>query len=64
MKIVKCLLCLTPLTLLLAGCAVPVHQDTTIAQWEQDGQLPALQPTGFEGSRVYSRDTEDARVPR
>jgi len=64
MKMMKCLLCLTPLALLLAGCAVPVHQDTTIAQWEQEGQLPALRATGTEGSRVYYRDTEDARVSR
>lgn len=52
MKTLKKLLCLSPLALFLAGCAAPVHKDTTISQWEREGLLP---PTGSETSRVYAQ---------
>ena len=50
MKILKQLVWITPLTLLIAGCAAPVHPDTTVAQWQEQGQLP---PTGTENQHVY-----------
>jgi hypothetical protein len=53
MKITKQLILMTPLALLVAGC-VPVHPDQTISDWESNGQLPRLTPTGYEGQRVYS----------
>jgi len=45
---------MTPLALLVAGCNVPVRPDTTISQWESEGLLPRLTPTGNEGPRVYA----------
>jgi len=42
---------ITGLTLLIAGCAAPVRQDPTIAEWQQEGLLP---PTGAERSRIYT----------
>ena len=55
MKKAKQLVYLTPLALLIAGCAVPVKEDTTISDWQREGQLPAfaLSPTGTGTQRVY-----------
>ena len=50
MKILKQLSWMTPLALLIAGCAVPVKPDTAIAEWQREGQMP---PTGTESPRVY-----------
>jgi hypothetical protein len=50
MKNMKQLVWITPLALLIAGCAAPVHQDTTISEWQREGLLP---PTGGVASRVY-----------
>ena len=50
MKNMKQLVWITPLALLIAGCAAPVHQDTTISEWQREGLLP---PTGDMTSRVY-----------
>jgi hypothetical protein len=50
MKCTKILVCITPLALLIVGCAMPVQEDHTIAQWQREGMLP---PTGYEGPRVY-----------
>ena len=58
MKIAKQLILMTPLALLVAGCNVPVHPDTTIAEWEREGQLPRLSPTGRGGQRVYSQSAD------
>jgi len=41
---------MSPLVLLIAGCAAPVQQDTTITEWQREGLLP---PTGTATSRVY-----------
>lgn len=54
------LMLMAPLALLVAGCSVPVRPNSTIAQWESDGQLPRLAATGNEGQRVYA---EPARYP-
>ena len=54
MKIAKQLIIMTPLALLVAGCSVPVRPNPTISEWQREGQLPVLTPTGNEGSRVYS----------
>ena len=54
MKITKQLIIMTPLALLVAGC-MPVRPNPAISQWESDGQLPRLTPTGYEGQRVYSQ---------
>src|SRR5258708_38487390 len=54
---IKRLLWISPLALLIAGCAAPVKQDTTISEWQREGLLP---PTGRETSRVY---TEPVRYP-
>jgi hypothetical protein len=54
MKITKQLILMTPLALLVAGC-VPVRPDSTIAEWEREGQLPRLTPTGRGAQRVYSQ---------
>ena len=51
MKNIKQLVWITPLALLIAGCAAPVKQDTTISEWQQEGMLP---PTGAETPRVYA----------
>lgn len=59
MKTTRYLILMAPLALLVAGC-VPVRPNSTIAEWESDGQLPRLTPTGNEGQRVYS---EPARYP-
>src|SRR5579871_4472196 len=59
MKTAKQLILMAPLALLVAGC-MPVRPNTTIAEWESEGQLPRLTPTGNEGQRVYS---EPARYP-
>ena len=53
MKILKQLSWMTPLALLMAGCAMPVKPDTTIAEWQREGKLPALSATGTENQRVY-----------
>src|SRR5579871_2110517 len=53
MKIIKQLMIMTPLALLVAGC-MPVRPNPTISEWEQEGQLPRLTPTGYQGQRVYS----------
>src|SRR5689334_1340253 len=50
MNIVKQLVWIAPLGLLIAGCASPVHEDTTVAQWQREYQLP---PTGRTSERVY-----------
>lgn len=60
MKIAKQLILMTPLALLVAGCSLPVRPDPTISEWQQEGQLPRLTPTGYEGQRVYS---ESATYP-
>src|SRR5579871_6801581 len=54
MKIIKQLMIMTPLALLVAGC-MPVRPNPTISEWENEGQLPRLTPTGYEGQRVYSQ---------
>jgi hypothetical protein len=51
MKTIKQLFWIAPLTLVIAGCSLPVKQDTTISEWQQEGLLP---PTGVESSRVYA----------
>jgi hypothetical protein len=50
MKNMKQLFWIAPLAVLIAGCAAPVQQDATLAQWERAGLLP---PTGGGASRVY-----------
>jgi BON domain len=50
MKTLRNLFWISPLVLLIAGCAAPVKQDTTLSEWQQEGLLP---PTGHEPSRVY-----------
>lgn len=50
---------LSPIVLFIAGCAAPVHEDTTISQWQREGLLPA---TGSERSRVYA-ETETSSYP-
>ena len=50
MKNMKQLVWITPLALLIAGCAAPVQQDHTLSEWQREGMLP---PTGVETSRVY-----------
>jgi len=42
---------MAPLALLIAGCALPVQRDNTIAEWQSDGMLP---PTGSETTRIYA----------
>jgi hypothetical protein len=54
MKITKQLIIMTPLALLVAGC-MPVRPNPTISEWEQEGQLPRLTPTGNQGQRVYAQ---------
>jgi hypothetical protein len=51
MKTLKYFVWITPLALLIAGCAMPVQSDHTLAEWQQNGMLP---PTGSETTRVYS----------
>ncbi|HWD91991.1 MAG TPA: BON domain-containing protein [Verrucomicrobiae bacterium] len=46
----KRLFWVSPLVLLIAGCAAPVQQDPTISEWQREGLLP---PTGVATSRVY-----------
>src|SRR5215472_751774 len=53
MKILKQLSWITPLALLMAGCAMPVKPDTTIADWQRNGKLPELSATGTEKQQVY-----------
>jgi hypothetical protein len=50
MKNMKQLFWMSPLVVLIAGCAAPVQQDPTISQWQREGLLP---PTGTATSRVY-----------
>jgi hypothetical protein len=50
MKTLSGLFCISPLVLLIAGCAAPVAQDHTIAEWQNEGLLP---PTGAETTQVY-----------
>lgn len=50
MKILKHLSWMTPLALLMAGCAAPVKPDMAVAQWQREGQIP---PTGTENRQVY-----------
>lgn len=57
MKSMNPLAITTLFVLLIAGCAAPVRQDTTISEWQREGMLP---PTGVETSRVY---TEPATYP-
>jgi hypothetical protein len=52
MKITIQLILMTPLALLVAGC-MPVRPNPTISEWEREGQLPRLTPTGNQGQRVY-----------
>ena len=52
MKNAKQLVYFAPLALLIAGCAAPVKPDTTISEWQSEGQLPA---TGRETERVYTQ---------
>lgn len=69
MKTMKHIVWITPLALLLAGCAAPeTRPDPTISEWERDGMLPwvaewqndgvqserVLTSTGSETPRVYS----------
>ena len=54
MKTFKQLFWITPLALLIVGCAAPVSRDNTIAEWQQEGLLP---PTGSETTRVYAAPT-------
>jgi hypothetical protein len=51
MKTLRAFFCISPLALLIAGCAAPVAQDHTIAEWQSEGLLP---PTGRETTQVYS----------
>lgn len=60
MKTAKQFILMAPLALLVAGCNVPVRPNSTIAEWQREGQLPRLTATGSEGQRVYS---EPARYP-
>lgn len=57
MKTMNLLGMTTLFAFLIAGCAAPVRQDTTLSQWQQEGLLP---PTGHETSRIY---TEPATYP-
>lgn len=50
MKILKQLSWMTPLALLIAGCAAPVKPDMAVTEWQREGQIP---PTGTESPRVY-----------
>lgn len=62
MKSLSGFFCISPLVLLIAGCAAPVTQDHTIAEWQSEGLLP---PTGRETTQVYStqRETYPATEP-
>ena len=61
MKSMKLLVCITPLALLIAGCAAPVREDTTISEWQHEGLLP---PTGVQSARVYDvPESYPASVP-
>jgi BON domain len=51
MKTLNCFVWMTPLIVLIAGCAAPVTTDHTYAEWEHEGLLP---PTGSESTQVYS----------
>ena len=60
MKSFRQILWLTPLAFLV-GCAAPVQEDHTIAEWQANGFLP---PTGMTSSRVYSEpQTYPATTP-
>jgi hypothetical protein len=50
MKTLRGFFWISPLVLLIAGCAAPVAQDHTIAEWQSEGLLP---PTGSETTHVY-----------
>ena len=50
MKTLSRIFWISPLALLIAGCAAPVAQDHTIAEWQSEGLLP---PTGRETTQVY-----------
>jgi hypothetical protein len=51
MKIMKSVLWITPVTLLIAGCASgPVRPDPTVAEWERDGMLPWVAEWQSDGS--------------
>ena len=52
MKTMKQIFWMMPLAVLIAGCAAPVQQDHTLAEWQREGLLP---PTGSETTRVYSQ---------
>ena len=60
MKNIKKLVWISPLALLIAGCALPVYQDHTIAQWQREGQLP---PTGHESSSIAEFAREGQLLP-
>jgi len=49
MKTIKTLVWISPLAFLIGGCSLPVRQDTTIAEWQREGQLP---PTGHETDTI------------
>jgi osmotically-inducible protein OsmY len=51
MRIAKQFIWIAPLGFLVAGCNAPVRQDTTVAQWQNEYQLPA---TGRQTQRVYA----------
>lgn len=50
MKILRHLSWMTPLALLIAGCAAPVKPDMAVSEWQREGQIP---PTGTENQQVY-----------
>jgi hypothetical protein len=70
MKNIKKLVWISPLALLIAGCAAPVKTDTTISEWQSEGVLPPsgrgtsiseferggrLLPTGRDTQNVYTQ---------
>jgi hypothetical protein len=56
MKTLQKIVWITPLVLLIAGCAAPVvQQDATLTEWQQEGLLPETSAT--TSTRVYSEPT-------